>query len=364
MQPCKRNATRGFTLMELMVALAIGMLVIGGAVQLFSRAVNATFVVSQRAQLQQDSRAAENMIIKDISQAGAGLQPGGVGLASGTGLAPVYGCDATKCYIGGGGGSPAGIAYPSKYMNWIIPGYRMGPILQVGQPATDVITVVYADTFFLLSEYAVTFTAVDGTGVRFGPPAAPPATPPQLVSDPVYGLKKGDLVLFQNTTAGSTAMAVSEVTADVTGLGPSFDVAFSDPDAAHLNQAAATSGDVAQITAGANTTATRIWVVTYYVDNTTDPNHARLMRQVNGQTPSPVADNVSDLRFTYDTYDDFGNLQAGVADIGATSPNMIRKVNLFHLTFRSSLTGTTGFQGIDIQTSVSARNMSFKNRYN
>ena len=363
MQLRKRTSTRGFTLMELMIALAVGMLVIGTAVQLFTQFMKGSFVISERAQMQQDSRAAENMMIKDISQAGAGLPVGGVGLASGTAVAPVYGCDQIKCYVGTGA-TPTGIAYPSKYMNWIIPGYRMGPILQAGQPATDVITVVYADTFFLLNEYAVTFNNVNGTVVTFSPPAIPPATPPQLVSDPVYGLKTGDFVLFQNTTAGTTAMAVAEVTANVTGAGPNFTTNFADPDAVRLNQTAATSGDMAQITAGAGTTATRIWVVTYYVDNTTDPNHARLMRQVNGQTPAPVADNVSDLRFTYDTYDTAGVLQTDVGSIGATSPNMIRKVNLKHLTFRTSLTGTTGFQGIDIQTSVSARNMSFKNRYN
>jgi len=364
MQHCKRETTYGFTLMELLIAMTVGLIVIGGAVQLFSRAVNATFLVSQRAEMQQDSRAAENMLITDISQAGAGLQPGGLALASGTGTAPVYGCDQAKCYIGGAGGAPSGIAYPGQYMNWIIPGFQMGPILQVGQNPTDVITVVYADTTFLLNEYVVTFNLANGTSVTFSPPAVAPATPPQLVSDPVVGLKTGDFVLFQNTTAGSTAQAVAEVTANVTGAGPTFVAAFADPDAARLNQTLATSGDLAQLTAGANTTAQRIFVVTYYVDNTTDPNHPRLMRQVKAQTPSAVTDNVSALQFTYDTYDNTGTLQTNVGNIGATSPNMIRKVNLLHLTFRTSLPGTTGYQGIDLQTSVSARNMSFKNRYN
>lgn len=359
MRSRQHNSSRGFTLMELMISLSLGMLIIGVAVQLFSRAVNATFVVSERAEMQQDSRAAENMMVKDISQAGAGLQPGGVGLASGTALATTYGCDQTKCYIGSGT-TPAGIAYPSKYMNWIIPGYQMGPILQPGQPASDIITVVYADTFFLLNEYAITFNNANGTQLTFGPPAAPPPLPAQAVSDPVYGLKTGDLVLFQNTAGGQ---AVAEVSANVTGSGPTYVANFADPDALRFNQTAATGGNLAQVGA-AGTTATRIWVITYYVDNTSDPNHARLMRQVNGQTPAPVADNVSALNFTYDTYDTAGHLQTNLGNIGATSPNMIRKVNLAHLTFRSSLTGTTGFQGVDIQTSVSARNMSFKNRYN
>ncbi|HUJ95491.1 MAG TPA: prepilin-type N-terminal cleavage/methylation domain-containing protein [Terriglobales bacterium] len=357
------NPARGFTLMELMISLAIGMLVIGLAVQLFSHALNATFIVSERAQMQQDSRAAEDMIVNDISQAGSGLQPGGIGLATGTGKFPVYGCDQVKCYVGGGGGSPAGIAYPNQYMYWIVPGYQMGPILQVGQPPTDVITVVYADPVFLLNEYTVAFDNPSGTQVTFSPAAAPPPTPPQAVSDPVYGLKAGDLVLFQNSTGGVTAQAIGEVSTTATGAGPNYVVNFSDPDALAMNQTGATGGDLAQITGGLNTTATRIFAITYYVDNTTDPNHYRLMRQVNGQTPAPVTDNISGLQITYDTYDNFGNLQAGVGTLGATSPNMIRKVNLKHLTFRSAMTGVVGFQGLDIQTSVSARNMSFENRY-
>jgi len=363
MQSRHHNPARGFTLMELMISLAIGMLVIGLAVQLFSRALNATFIVSERAQMQQDTRAAEDMIINDISQAGAGLQPGGVGLATGAGKNPVYGCDQVKCYIGGGGGSPAGVAYPGQYMYWIIPGYQFGPILQTGQPPTDIITVVYADTVFLLNEYTVTFNNPNGTQVTFGPPAAPPANPPQDVSDPVYGLKAGDLVLFQNSAGGVTAQAVGEVSQTVTGAGPTYTANFSDPDALSVNQTAATGGDLQQITGGLNTTATRILAITYYVDNTTDPNHYRLMRQVNGQTPAPITDNISDFRITYDTYDNFGNLQTDLGNIGVTSPNMIRKVNLKHLTFRTSMTGVVGFQGLDIQTSVSARNMSFKNRY-
>jgi hypothetical protein len=96
------------------------------------------------------------------------------------------------------------------------------------------------------------------------------------------------------------------------------------------------------------------------------PGTPRLMRQVNGQSPVPVADNVSDLRITYDTYDNNGNLLVDQADAGVSagvSLNMIRKVNVKHLTFRSAQRGIRGYQAMDISTSVSARNMSFKDRY-
>ena len=45
------------------------------------------------------------------------------------------------------------------------------------------------------------------------------------------------------------------------------------------------------------------------------------------------------------------------------SVNLIRKVDIYHFTIRSPLTGTKGYQGIDIQTSVAARNLAFSDRY-
>ena len=44
------------------------------------------------------------------------------------------------------------------------------------------------------------------------------------------------------------------------------------------------------------------------------------------------------------------------------SPNQIRTINLLHLTVRSQLPGRTGYSSMDMQTSVSARNMSFNDR--
>jgi hypothetical protein len=63
-------------------------------------------------------------------------------------------------------------------------------------------------------------------------------------------------------------------------------------------------------------------------------------------------------------------LPDGGESIGV-SLNLIRKINIAHLTIRSQLDGsrstlfaTSGFQGYDSQTSISARNLSYQNRYN
>ena len=53
MRSATKNSNRGFSLIELLIALAVGVLVLGAAVQLFSKSVTATWLVSQRAELQE-----------------------------------------------------------------------------------------------------------------------------------------------------------------------------------------------------------------------------------------------------------------------------------------------------------------------
>jgi Prokaryotic N-terminal methylation motif len=383
------HSGRGFSLIELLISLGLGMLVIGTAVQLFSRGLNATFVVSQRAEMQQDLRAASNLLLKDISLAGAGMPPGqAVSLPSGTGIRPIYGCDQVgNCIPGGGIAYPCstnvGTCFPTLY--GIIPGWRLG-ITPPGSPnPTDVITVVYTDTVFALNCYGVAFPAGGAINpVTFTAPAPVPPTcilppgllAPQAVTDPVVGLKAGDFVLFQNTLPTGSANAIAEVSNDAGG-GPTYTVNFLDGDPLRLNQSGATAGDLKQIIAGNNTTATRIFVISYYLRLLPDPLGVGpgipvLMRQVNGQLPVPVAENVVNMQFTYDTYDALGNLlnAQGNAGYPGTSLNLIRKINVIHLTIRSQLSGarsalmtTNGYQSFDFQTSISARNLSYQNRY-
>ncbi|MFZ0685755.1 MAG: prepilin-type N-terminal cleavage/methylation domain-containing protein, partial [Terriglobales bacterium] len=97
----------GFSLLEMVIAMAVGTLVLGAAVQIYSQGVNATWTTTQRAEMQQDFRAASNALTKDLSMAGSGLGPGAaIALPSTT--TPVYGCDQTgTCYING-----AAVTYP------------------------------------------------------------------------------------------------------------------------------------------------------------------------------------------------------------------------------------------------------------
>jgi prepilin-type N-terminal cleavage/methylation domain-containing protein len=383
------NSSRGFTLIELLVALAVGTLVVGAAVQLFSQGLDATFVVSQRAEMQQDLRAASNLLLKDISLAGAGMPPGqGVALPSGTPNTSIYGCDQVGNCIPGGG-----IAYPcstnvgpcTPTLYGIVPGWQLG-ITPPGSPVkSDVVTIVYSDSVFALNCYLVTFPAGGAVNpVTFTAPVPTPPTcvlppgliNPQPVNDPVVGLTAGDLVLFQNTLPAGSGLAIGEVS-NAAGGGGAYAVNFLNGDPLQFNQSGAAAGDLQQIVTGKNTTATRIFVISYYLKLLPDPLGVGpgipvLMRQVSGHLPVPVAENVVNLQFTYDTYDANGNLlnAQGNAGYPGTSLNLIRKVNLSHFTIRSQISGarsylmtTNGYQSFDFQTSISARNLSYQNRY-
>src|ERR1700691_6619039 len=89
----------GYSLLELMIASAIGVIVVMAMTQMFRVGMNATFTVTQRAETQQNMRAAIELMSKDISMAGAGLPSGGLQLATAGGNTKVA-CNQTgTCYV-------------------------------------------------------------------------------------------------------------------------------------------------------------------------------------------------------------------------------------------------------------------------
>lgn len=381
------SSRRGFTFIELMVSLAIGMIVVGLAVKLFSQGVDATWVISQRAEMQQDLRAVQDMLTKDISLAGAGLPLGqGVALASGTGVSPVYGCDQNGvCPPNGAVNYPCASGCPGiPTLYGVMPGFAIGVTPPGATVKTDLITVAYSDVIFALNCYNVALVNNGTTTAQFtvqNPLGSTCVLPPglgapQAVNDPVVGLVQGDLVLFQGTAVGgNTFYAVGEVT-NVSN-GPTFNVTFAPADPLQMNQFGA-ANDLSQYFGATGVVANRIFAITYYLSVQPDPTGAGsgtpvLMRQVNGHTAVPVTENVINTQYSYDTYNSSGQLLSNQGDGGESagiSLNLIRKINILHVTIRSQLSGarstlyaTSGYQGYDVHTSISARNLSYQNRY-
>src|ERR1700680_4394377 len=97
----KQKSQSGFTLMELMVSMAVGLTVLGGLPGLFKTGMTSVMVVAQRAETQQNMRAAIDLVVKDLSMAGAGLPSGGIQLPTGAGAtATKFGCDqGSICHV-------------------------------------------------------------------------------------------------------------------------------------------------------------------------------------------------------------------------------------------------------------------------
>ena len=357
MKAKRQNPKQGFTLVELMVSMALGVLVMASIASLFKMGMDSTKLVIERAETQENMRAAMDLMVKDISMAGSGLPNGGIQLPNGTGATTSkFGCDPSgTCHV------PA-FTYPTNnYMYGVIPGFSNGVENNAVVPAApapvinDSITSIYVDYNFRLDEWNVTFTTPgSGTGITLA------ATNPSYPSPPAImgagGIQTGDLVMLQN----NLGTAVGEVT----GFNPTS-IAFSDLDPLNMNQNGAQFNNIKSISAGSPTVAHRLFAVTYYLKVPAAPQKPRLMRQVNGLNPVPVADDIINLQFSYDVYNSTTSAldPSQVNPIGVgESPNLIQKINIV-LMGQSMINNGNKSQNMYLATSVSARNMAFRNRY-
>jgi hypothetical protein len=359
-------------MVELMVAMAVGLIITAAATQLFNSGMNATMLVTEQAEMQQNVRAALNLVARDVSMAGSGLPSGGLDLPYGVGAVPsFYACNQTPtCYLTSDKypTGTVGSTTVSNYMYGLIPGHLNG--MQSGGPATitatgaaaDSITVVYVDYSFPLSQYTIALDP-SGTFITATPPATPPAGFPAIVSP--TGIVLGDEILLSN----NKGTAVGEVTG-VTAAGTGGKITFANGDPLKINQTAAASGSIlSTLTGGGAIQANRILAISYFLQvpaATTPPTPPRLMRQVNGQTAVPVADNIIGMNFTYDMCDTVTvtTTCAGVLDpiASAFSPNQIHKVNI-QMMGQAVLSTSNKSKSMALLTSVSTRNLSYTNRY-
>jgi prepilin-type N-terminal cleavage/methylation domain-containing protein len=370
---------RGFSLIELLISMAVGLIVILAVSSLFKTGVDTTFLITQRAETQQSLRAALEMMVKDIGQAGAGLPTGGAATLSN------FACNQTPyCYL-------TGFNYPivpsNNYMYGIIPGWSNGveksvAIANAPGVRNDSITSIYCDYNYPLFEYNITFTSA--TQITLAPnPIYVPAPPP---INGIGGINTGDLILLvvnappapgNGTNLVQTGAAVGEVTS----VPNTTTINFAGGDPLNMNQSgggitnniASDSAAVALAVAAGNVptvTACRLFAVTYFIEVPAAGGTVqtpRLMRQVNGLAAVPIADNILNMQITYDVIDATGKQDAnqpnplGVAPT-PESPALIQKVNIVLMGQSLTSMGNKS-QSMYLATSVSARNQSFRNSY-
>lgn len=403
---------KGFSLVELMVSLAILVTVVGLAITALVQAEHVTQSVAYEANTQESLRAGMRFMVQDLAQAGEGIPEGGISVPNSGGGAP------TSTIIRPG--MAAGVTFPNPAP--ILPNFPGGfltlpavvPGPGIGQPGksvdpvtrvvlignnTDVVNILYADNILVDSSAAqnhlYSYPVYQPTGPSQTCNAGAAAPGNSVLSptglfvklDPACFLMPGatnpiavgNLIMFHNQN-GTALEYVTSV------AGSQINFAAGDP--AGLNATGKAAGTVASLQNGGGgfppTTITRVWLISYYIDSTTNPLHPQLMRQVNYPNypaaapvnpPQAIADNIEALSFSYDITGSLapgGTYPAGAGNapgpVAPDGPNQIRAANVFlagrsEAFDQSTTSSSPQFLRNNLSTQVSIRSLAFLNTF-
>ncbi len=330
-----RRRDAGFSLPELLVATAITLVVTGGALAVFQDASRAAEGVRLRLATNDNVRIGLDLMTRDFIQVGQGLpNTKVVSMPSGTG--------ATAVNRPGPPGAALTFDAAATEFSAVTPGDGLGP--GVNGVGTDLVNALYVDSQFETLNVAL---AADGSSMTVT------GTPIVGVADPIA---VGDLILFVNGSLTAVQL--------VTRLNspPNQTVFFDTGDPMNLNQRGAAAGSVMPLlAAGGPVTASRLRMVSYYVDDTFADGVPRLVRRVNMNPGRVVALGVDNLQFTYDLVDGATNPTNQAAP---ATPNQIRKVNIgIGARSRRRFQQTQDFVRTGLSTQVSLRSLALVDRY-
>jgi Tfp pilus assembly protein PilW len=376
----------GFTLTELLFSTAITLVVLGTAMSTFQNALTLNETATLISDSNQNLRAGTNTLVRELMQAGRGIPTGGISIPSGVGATPIN------------RPSPPGQAYQfdnvtNTTLSAIITGAALGP--STAGEATDMITFLSVDPRSYVTYQAGsapddlvlnanplgpvgTFPAgllnpaptlsADGQTITITPQFAAWAT------DPINGIRPGQLLMFQSVAGSSTIQTVTAVSPTTVTCEPA-----NPTDWFNFNQPGAAAGSILALRdlqpdgtfAFGQITVTRVTMVTYYVDATV-ASTPRLVRRENNFAAQALAGVVENLELTYDLVDGVVNpvqieslpYTTTTPPIVTFTPNQIRKVNI-HMGVRSEEFSTLykDYMRHHISTTVSVRNLAYVDRY-
>ncbi len=383
-RPPRRES--GFSLVELVIAMAIVLLIMGATMTALSNAYRSTESARGIIDVNNNLRIGTDLMVRDFIQVGQGLPTGRViQVPNGFGALQIqrpHPQDSACTQF------DAGIVTISA----VTAGPGCGPV--VDGVATDMVTTLAADSV-LDTVPVYSFNLGAHTATVALPAQCSAGTLPNCttfvagtytngldistgVGDDVAA---GDLMMFAK---GSVSALVY-----VTAVNGNQTFTFAPGDPMRLNQfVAALNGTVDDLanttpTTANSATVSRIRMISYYLDNTLDPTTPRLMRHMNWGDPAAavnqrgltVAFAIDNLQFTYDMVDGDANpagVRMNAADLAGTgrcapdpcSPNQIRKANVY-ISGRSAqaFSLTRRFFRNSLQTQVSLRSLALVDRY-
>jgi len=383
---------KGFSLIELLVAITILLVVTAVATNMILQAQHVSEAIGLQGNMVQDLRAGMHFIVRDLTQAGEGIPQGGISVpntAAGVSAIARPGTPAASIFRSQ---DPVPVTYAK--LPPVVPGFRLGSVVTTQNPSTkailtggfntDIITVLYKDNTLVSSVGGAAAPTLDAYSVTQPAPAVPAcagvitATGSSVTLDPACftmpggptPLAVGNLIMFHNIN-GTALEYITSIN------GATINFAAGDP--AGLNQTGLPNGTVSNLAVGATPTSiARVWMVTYYLDTATIPARPQLIRQVNypnfpaanpANPPQPVGEVIENLSFSYDiisSADPVGTYANGPGNaptaIAPDTPFSFRAVNVY-LGGRSEYpwTGTNPPQFLrsSLNTQVSVRSLSF-----
>jgi prepilin-type N-terminal cleavage/methylation domain-containing protein len=361
----------GFSLVELMVAMVLVLIIMGGALTGLTNAYRSNESAKAVTGVNNNLRIGIDVMVRDLIQVGQGLPTGRtVQVPSFTGALQIQRPhpEGSACTT-----FPVGPSIPA-----VTAGPGCGPTIE--GVATDMVTTIAVDS--VLDAVPVqSFAAAAHT--------ATVSTPAQSTSgkDISVGtaddIRVGDLLMF---TKGSMSALVY-----VTDVDGNQTVTFATGDPMNLNQFHAPpddAGTVDDLATAAPVTAqstlvSRIRMISYYLDNTIDPAAPRLMRHMGWGNPAAavnrrggtVAFSIETLQFSYDVRDGATNparVRMVAADLTTTgdcapnacAPTQIRKVNILMAGRSADVSPVTRrFYRNALNTQVSLRSLALRDKY-
>ena len=329
----------GFSLMEMMITTFLTMVVVAGALGALDDGLMMQENAGLSSEMNHNIRSAMNELTWDFLQAGQGMPLGGVPIPSGSGATPIK------------RPGPGSLTFPAglQMLPSVHTGNALGPTL-LGSP-TDIVTILYVDTTLDLDQLPL--ADLDGSGSTM-------TVEGQIkIDQPGNALAVGDLIMFSNAMGNALQM--------ITSIASKSTVVFSVDDPMDLNQRTATGGTILQLrdspTSFPPTTATRVVMVTYYVDDSV-PASPRLMRVLGNGAPRPIAMEIEGLQLTCDLVDGVTNPSGVDTPVAPNAEAEIRKANI-SIQARSYKTHrlTGEYQRRMLTTQVSLRSLSFFDRY-
>jgi len=400
----KRSA--GFSLVEILVAITLMLLIMAATLGTLSSAINATQGITMMADTQENLRAGLNYMSRDLVQAGEGIPQGGITIPNSGGTTPTSAITRPGPYT-----APATSFgnFPSEWtvLPAVAPGPLMGPTTATSGVSSDMVTMMYADTTLVdtnnhwLNEFPIYLTSTGTPGC-----ASTNATPQPQGSISTSGttttvtfdtsciiigagntaIQPGDLILLQNNNTiganinvtasdtdvsdGSGHMALLTVSNVPTG---GNSIQFSSNDAFALNASGQPAGTISQIMSPPSsgtfptTTATRIWMITYYIDNS-NPQRPQLMREVNLRPAQAVGEVIENLQVFYDILNAGSTPPSVTPEVEAPSDAQLAYIRdayvLLYARSENTYAQTGRYFRNNLETVVSMRGLDFYNEFN